>query len=144
MAPKQQWFDTLRLSIRQEHGKGWSVQGIGSSTRNPIQRCRLTRIWENRTRSSVMLPLEWKATNATAIQTTVGQLRTLMDERKLSLQDALKLNTEPLGGPEGTNKYFAGWPEVKARFLKTKEGHRSSTLRDLTARVDRVLVVLKG
>jgi len=144
MAPKQQWFDTLRLSIRQEHGKGWSVQGIGSSTRNPIQRCRLTRIWEDRTRSSVMLPLEWKATNATAIQTTVGQLRALMEERKLSLQDALKLNTESHGGPQGTNADFAGWPEVKARFLKTKEGHRSSTLRDLTTRVDRVLVVLKG
>ncbi len=144
MAPKQQWFDTLRLSIRQEHGKGWSVQGIGSSTRNPIQRCRLTRIWEDRTRSSVMLPLEWKATNQTAILATVGQLRTRMEEANLSLHDALKLNTELLGGPQGTNEDFAGWPEVKARFLKTKEGHRSSTLRDLTARLDRVMVVLKG
>lgn len=36
MAPKQQWFYTLRLSIRQEHVKGWSVQGIGAGKSNSI------------------------------------------------------------------------------------------------------------
>jgi integrase len=145
MAPRQQWFDTLRLSISQEHGKGWSVREIGATSRNPIGRCQLTRIWENRTRSSVVMPLEWKATNATAILTTVGQIRTLMEERNLSLQEALKLNTEALGGgPQGGEDDFAGWPEVKARFLKTQESHRSSTLRDLTTRLDRVLVALQG
>jgi integrase len=144
MAPRQQWFDTLRLSISQEHGKGWSVREIGATSRKPIGRCQLTRIWENRTRSSVVMPLEWKATNATAILATVGQLRTLMEERNLSLQDALKLNTELLSGPQGADEEFAGWPEVKARFLKTQESHRSSTLRDLTTRLDRVLVALQG
>jgi len=145
MAPRQQWFDTLRLSISQGHGKGWSVREIGATSRNPIGRCQLTRIWEDRTRSSVMLPLEWKATNATAILATVGQLRTLMEVRNIPLQEALKLNTEALGGgPQGAEEDFAGWPEVKARFLKTQESHRSSTLRDLTTRLDRVLVALQG
>jgi len=86
MAPRQQWFETLRVSIAQEHGKGWIVREVGATSRNPIWRCQLIRIWEDRTRSSVMLPLEWKATNATAILTTVGQIRTLMEERNLSLQ----------------------------------------------------------
>jgi integrase len=145
MAPRQQWFDTLRLSISQEHGKGWSVREIGATSRKPIGRCQLTRIWEDRTRSSVMLPLEWKATNATAILATVGQLRTLMEVRNIPLQEALKLNTEALGGgPQGAEEDFAGWPEVKARFLKTQQGHRSSTVRDLTTRLDRVLVALQG
>lgn len=144
MAARQQWFETLRVSIAQEHGKGWIVREVGATSRKPIGRCQLIRIWEDRTRSSVMLPMEWKATNATAILTTVGQLRTLMEERNLSLQDALKLNTELLYGPQGTDEDFAGWPEVKARFLKTQEGHRSSTLRDLTTRVDRVLLSLQG
>lgn len=142
---RQQWFDTLRLSIRQEHGKGWSVREIGATSRTPIGRCQLTRIWEDRTRSSVTLPLEWKATNATAIITTVGQLRTLMEERNLSLQDALKLNTELLGGsPQASDEEFAGWPEVAARFLKTQEGRRSSTLRDLSRRVERTLEALQS
>ena len=55
MASRQHWFETLRLSIRQEHGKGWSVREIGATNRNPIGRCQLTRIWEDRTRSSVVL-----------------------------------------------------------------------------------------
>lgn len=145
MAARQQWFETLRVSIAQEHGKGWIVREVGATSRKPIGRCQLIRIWEDRTRSSVMLPLEWKATNATAILTTVGQIRTLMEERNLSLQEALKLNTEALGGgPQGGEDDFAGWPEVKARFLKTQQGHRSSTVRDLTTRLDRVLVALQG
>jgi integrase len=145
MASRQQWFETLRLSIRQEHGKGWSVREIGTSSRNPIGRCQLTRIWEDRTRSSVVLPLEWKATNATTILTAVGQLRTLMEKRNLSLQEALKLNTELLTGPQqGTQEEFAGWREVATRFLKAQEGRRKSTLRDLEKRVERTLKALQS
>ena len=145
MATRQQWFETLRVSIAQEHGKGWIVREVGATSRKPIGRCQLIRIWEDRTRSSVMLPLEWKATNATAILTTVGQIRILMEERNLPLQEALKLNTEALGGgPQAAEEDFAGWPEVRARFLKTQQSHRSSTLRDLTTRLDRVLVALQG
>jgi len=146
MAPRQQkWFETLRLQIRQEHGTGWSVREIGATNRNPIGRCQLTRIWEDRTRSSVVMPLGWKATNTTAILTAVGQLRTLMEERNLNLQDANKLNTELLAGAQqNAEEEFAGWPEVGARFLKTQEGRRSSTLRDLTTRVERALQALQS
>ena len=145
MAPRQQWFETLRLQIRQEHGKGWSVREIGATNRNPIGRCQLTRIWEDRTRSSVVMPLEWKATNTTAILTAVGQLRALMEERNLSLQDALKVNTELLaGGPQEGEEDFAGWEAVKDRFLKAQEGRRSSTLRDITTRVERTLEALRS
>jgi len=145
MAARQQWFETLRVSIAQEHGKGWIVREKGATSRKPIGRCQLIRIWEDRTRSSVMLPLEWKATNATAILTTVGQIRTLMEERKLSLQDALKLNTEALaGGPQEGDEDFAGWEAVAARFLKAQEGRRSSTMRDLSNRVERTLEALRS
>lgn len=146
MAPRQKWFETLRLSIGQEHGTGWSVREIGATARNPIGRAQLTRIWEDRTRSSVVMPLEWKATNATAILATVGQLRSLMEVRKLSLQDALKLNTEALGSgaQQGGGEDFSGWPEVAAMFLKSREGRRSSTMRDLRTRVERTLEALQS
>ena len=84
MASPQQWFETLRLSIQQEHGKGWSVREIGATKRNPIGRCRLTRMYEDGSRSSVVMPLEWKATDATAIFATVSKLRTLIEEHKSS------------------------------------------------------------
>jgi integrase len=145
MAARQQWFETLRVSIAQEHGKGWIVREKGVTSRKTIGRCQLIRIWEDRTRSSVMLPLEWKSTNATAILTTVGQIRTLMEERNLPLQEALKLNTEALGGgPQQGEEDFAGWEAVKDRFLKAQEGRRSSTLRDLTKRVERTLEALRS
>ena len=145
MASRQQWFETLRLSIQQEHGKGWSIWEIGATKRNPIGRCRLTRMYEDGSRSSVVMPLEWKATNATAILATVSQLRTLMEERKLSLKDALKLNTEALGGgPQQGEVDFAGWEAVKERFLKSLDGLRSSTKRDLITRVERTLEALKS
>ena len=144
MAPRQQWFETLRLSISQEHGKGWSVREMGASKRNPIGRCQLTRIWEDRTRSSVVLPLEWKATNQTAILATVGQLRTRMDEVNLSLHDALKLNTELLGGSQESNGDFSGWDAVKDRFIKSLEGLRSSTLADIETRALRAVEALRS
>ena len=145
MAARQQWFELLRVNIAQEHGKGWIVREVGATSRKPIGRCQLIRIWEDRTRSSVMLPIEWKASNQTAILTTVGQIRTLMEERNLPLQEALKLNTEALaGGLQQGDEDFAGWPEVAARFLKAQEGRRSSTMRDLTKRVERTLEALRS
>jgi hypothetical protein len=41
MAARQQWFETVRVSIAQEHGKGWIVREVGSTSRNPIGRCQL-------------------------------------------------------------------------------------------------------
>ena len=68
------------------------------SPRNPTERAQLTRIWKDRTRSSVALPLDWRATNSTAILTTVGQLRALMEGGTLSPQDAMRLNIEAHSG----------------------------------------------
>jgi integrase len=144
MAARQQWFETLRLQLRQEHGKGWSIREVGVTPRNPIGRAQLTRIWEDRTRSSVALPLEWKATNSTAILTTVGQLRALMDERNLSLQDAMRLNTEAHSGAQEGEAGFSGWDAVAERFLASLQGRRSSTLRDITKRTERAVLALKG
>lgn len=144
MASRQQWFEILRLSVQQEHGKGWSVREIGATTRNPVGRAQLTRIWEDRTRSSVVLPLEWKATNATAILQAVGRLRALVEERKLSLKEALRLNTELLPDPQQGGDEFGGWPEVAERFLRSREGRRSSTMRDLRTRVERTLQALQS
>lgn len=123
MAGRQQWFETLRVSIAQEHGKGWIIREVGVTSRRPIGRCQLIRIWEDRTRSSVVLPLEWKATSSSAILTTVGQLRKLMEERNLSLQEALKLNTELLGGG----------PQQGMRTLPDGRQWQSDSLRPRTA-----------
>lgn len=144
MAPRQQWFETLRLQLHQEHGKGWSIREVGVTPRNPIGRAQLIRIWEDRTRSSVVLPLEWKATNSTAILTTVGQIRTLIEKRNLSLQVAMRLNTEAHSGAQGGEAGFSGWDAVAKRFLTSLQGRRSSTLSDIATRTERAVLALKG
>ena len=49
-----------------------------------------------------------------------------MEERNLSLKEALKLNTELLGGgPQQGGDEFAGWPEVAALILKSRDGRRT-------------------
>ena len=32
MATRQQWFETLRVSIAQEHGEGWIVRELGATS----------------------------------------------------------------------------------------------------------------
>ena len=53
MAP-QKWEQTLRRQIRDNHGNGWNV--IAQSGK-----CKLTRRYEDGTKSAKVLAIEWKA-----------------------------------------------------------------------------------
>ena len=67
------WSDNLRQVLKREHGKGWSV-------RDHRGRVQLTRIFEDRSRSAVYLPLTWTADNATAILNTVAAIHSRANE----------------------------------------------------------------
>ena len=101
------WSDNLRQVLKREHGKGWSV-------RDHRGRVQLTRIFEDRSRSAVYLPLTWTADNATAILNTVAAIHDLMDSRKVSLKEAARLNTQALAEPATSAKKVAdkGWDAV--------------------------------
>ena len=123
--------------LKREHGKGWSV-------RDHRGRVQLTRIFEDRSRSAVYLPLTWSADNATAILNTVAAIHDLMDSRKVSLKEAARLNTQALAEPSKSAKKVAdkGWDAVAADFLKSRGDRRSSTLRDLKLRVERAVALI--
>ena len=130
------WSDNLRQVLKREHGKGWSV-------RDHRGRVQLTRIFEDRSRSAVYLPLTWTADNATAILNTVAAIHNLMDSRKISLKEAARLNTQALAEPATATKVSdKGWDAVAADFLKSRGDRRSSTLRDLKLRVERAVAVI--
>ena len=80
MAP-QKWEQTLRRQIRDNHGNGWNV--IVQSGK-----CKLTRRYEDGTKSAKVLPIESKATNSVQILNAVIRVRQLMESRNLSLADA--------------------------------------------------------
>ena len=84
------WVEDLRLQIKREFGRGWSVRGVGATKLNPEGRCQLTRIAPDRSRSSVIIPVEWRALNAQLIYDWVKDICTFADPRYecSSLQDA--------------------------------------------------------
>jgi len=136
--PAQKWEKTLRQLIKDNHGFGWNV--IAQSGK-----CKLTRVFEDGTKSSKVLPIEWKATNNTDIANAVGRIRELIESRNVSLAEAVRLDTEALAEPEdGSGIAEQGWAIVVEEYLKTKEGRRSTTLSETRRRLNRALVSLES
>ena len=52
--PAQAWEKTLRKQIKDNHGFGWNVIAQSGKT-------KLTRVFEDGTKSAKVLPIEWKA-----------------------------------------------------------------------------------
>ena len=48
------WTDLLRKQLKNEHGFGWSVVEQSGNT-------KVSKRYEDDSRSSVMLPIEWRA-----------------------------------------------------------------------------------
>ena len=87
---EEQWVEDLRLKIKRAHGRGWVIRAITKTKLNPDGRCQLTRIAENRKRTSVILPLNWIESESKAIFEIVDYICTTHKQKGLSLQDALK------------------------------------------------------
>jgi hypothetical protein len=89
IGPELDWAEELRLQIKREFGRGWSVRGVGATKLNPKGKCQLTRIAPDRSRSSVIIPVEWDAFNAEQIKAYVFQLIDLHNCTNSSLQNCL-------------------------------------------------------
>jgi len=85
------WVENLRLQIKREFGRGWSVRGVGATKLNPEGKCQLTRIAPDRSRSSVIIPVEWKEQNKEEIKRFVSCICTsIQDGTQETLQYALE------------------------------------------------------
>ena len=89
-ATEEQWVEDLRLKIKRAHGRGWVIRAMAKTKLNPDGKCQLTRIAENRKRTSVILPLSWIESESKAIFEIVDHICTMHKQKGLSLQDALK------------------------------------------------------
>ena len=77
----QAWEKTLRKQIKDNHGFGWNVIAQSGKT-------KLTRVFEDGTKSAKVLPIESKATSSVQILNSVIRVQQLMESRNLSLADA--------------------------------------------------------
>ena len=64
MLKKLTWKDILRQQIKNEHGFGWNVSEQSEKT-------KVVRRYEDDSRSTVMLPIEWRASNAREIADSI-------------------------------------------------------------------------
>jgi hypothetical protein len=88
------WVEDLRLKIKREFGRGWSVRGVGATKLNPEGFCQLTRIAPDRSRSSVIIPVEWRVSKAKAIASHIFQLIDLYNGTNTSLRNCLNTMAE--------------------------------------------------
>ena len=84
--PAQAWEKTLRKQIKDNHGFGWNVIAQSGKT-------KLTRVFEDGTKSAKVLPIEWKATNSVQILNAVTRVRELVESRNISIAEAVRLDT---------------------------------------------------
>ena len=61
------WVEDLRLRIKREFGRGWIIRSHSPNKMNPDGKCQLTRIAPDRSRNSVVIPVEWRESNAALI-----------------------------------------------------------------------------
>ena len=69
-----QWEEELRLKVKRQFGRGWSIYKTDGNKLNPYGKTRLTRIESDctpRTRESVVIPVEYREENAKLISSHV-------------------------------------------------------------------------
>jgi hypothetical protein len=68
------WYDAGRgTKIKREFGRGWSVFPTNGTKVNPYGKTRLTRMSADRSRVSVVIPIEYREENAKLISSHVFQ-----------------------------------------------------------------------
>lgn len=78
------WTDLLRKQLKNEHGFGWNIAEQSGKV-------KVSKRYEDDSRSSVMLPIEWRASKARDIAETIARLKELMDDQNVGLSEAFKL-----------------------------------------------------
>ncbi|MCS5692622.1 site-specific integrase [Cyanobium sp. FGCU-6] len=130
---KKTWDATLRELIRTQHGFGWSIRGH----RGKVQ---ITRRYEDGTRASVSLDLPWDAYCQTETLTLLDEIRQRMEGQGLGLAEAYGLIRNAPKAESGR----LDWAVVVEEFMASREGRRTTTLRDLRTRMDRCLQTLQA
>ncbi len=84
-----QWEEELRLKVKREFGRGWSIFKTSATKLNPYGKTRLTRINSDRTRESIVIPVEYREKNAKFITSHIYQLIDLFNGTGCNLRNCL-------------------------------------------------------
>lgn len=126
----------MRRLIKQQYGNGWSVIEVSGKT-------RLTRTYEDKTRSTITLDIPWEPNKATAIQNSIGVLKQRMEEHSISLKEAHARSQHVAGVVAGVGVQAGAvdWNKVAESFMATRSGHRATTIRDTQGRINKAIAL---
>ena len=139
----EEWADSVRAQLKAEVGLGWTIanhvqRGIATG------RTKLTHRNSDGQRSSVMLDIPFQKANSRKLLNRVAAIAEQIDQNPtLSLAEAASANADLIENSTSSNPAI-GWSVIRTKFLKTKAGLRSNTLKDLTLRIDRTIEALES
>ena len=108
MTSQQPWVSTLRASLKQEHGFGWGI-------REKQGKVQLTRRFDDGSRSSVTLGVNWDSRCLSEVMGLVSEIRQRMETQQMGLSEAYT------GAPhEATAEEGAGLYELLAEMVATE------------------------
>ena len=96
----EKWEDELRLQVKREFGRGWSIRSMGATKLNPLGKCQLTRIAPDRSRNSVIIPIEWCEANTKEMFESIGMIIECNQRTNDSLQDCVNKHKVLLFEPD--------------------------------------------
>ncbi len=143
---KAKWYENLRTILKNSEkdadflrrGNFWHVRGMRGKTQVTM------RIQEglgpSNPRSTCMLDIEWKAANQTQILKAIEDLKRLVNERNLSLNEAKKLLFAPVNQVDSSSE---NWQALKDSYLESKSDRRITTLKDINTRLNNLLITLE-
>lgn len=87
-----QWEEELRLKIKRQFGRGWSIYKTNGNKLNPYGKTRLTRIESDcspRTRESVVISVEYREKNVNLLFDYITDLINLFNSTPGNLRDCM-------------------------------------------------------
>jgi len=106
-----QWILSLRTTVRDQHGEGWSLREIRGRT-------QITRRHSDGSRSATVVDIPWEPGQITRLLNTVAQMKLRMDEQRLTLVDAAELVVG--SAVDALSPDAVDWPQVVGRFREHK------------------------
>ena len=132
MATTLDWVKSLRADIRGSCGKGWNLRGREVAGKMVMQ---IDRSDENG-RSTLLTNIGWRKDNKRNILNAICEIKDCMYYNGDSLKEAYKKFLNQSDYAPVVKGQLKGWAANKKHFLDSRSNRRSTTLYDLTKRVD--------
>ena len=136
-----QWVVTLRTAVAGQFPKGWLLSEQSGRT-------KLTIKYSDGTRSSGMLPHEWKPASHTEILNSLNAIRGSVEAGR-PLKEAIGLLTASAAGEAPTEPGALNWPELAERFRLHKMtsgalAKESTWQKDYQPHMAQIIAVMQG